>query len=59
MRSAVRTGWPICGGSWTMPWPDLTALGRELAAVTASCQGGAIAECRFIEASAPAVDDRV
>jgi Cu(I)-responsive transcriptional regulator len=33
---------------------DLTALRRELSALVASCKGGAIAECRILEALAPA-----
>lgn len=33
---------------------DLTALRRELSAVVASCGGGTVAECRIIEALAPA-----
>lgn len=32
---------------------DLTALGRELKAVIASCSGGTVAECRIIEALGP------
>ncbi|WP_188053867.1 MerR family transcriptional regulator [Sphingosinithalassobacter sp. CS137] len=33
---------------------DLTALRRELAEVVDSCRGGSIAECRILEALAPA-----
>jgi Cu(I)-responsive transcriptional regulator len=33
---------------------DLTALRRELKAVIDSCDGGTVAECRIIEALAPA-----
>ncbi len=33
---------------------DLTALQRELAALLQSCSGGAVAECRIIEALGPA-----
>lgn len=33
---------------------DLTALRRELKAVIESCDGGTVAECRIIEALAPA-----
>lgn len=33
---------------------DLTALRRELKAVTEACDGGTVAECRIIEALAPA-----
>ena len=33
---------------------DLTALRRELAQVIKSCQGGTTAECRILEALAPA-----
>lgn len=32
---------------------DLTALGRELSALIASCGGGTVADCRIIEALAP------
>lgn len=33
---------------------DLTALRRELGALIASCDGGTVAECRILEALAPA-----
>jgi Cu(I)-responsive transcriptional regulator len=33
---------------------DLTALRRELAAAISSCAGGTVAECRILEAFAPA-----
>ncbi len=33
---------------------DLTALRRELSALIASCEGGTVAECRILEALAPA-----
>ncbi|GLV23851.1 MerR family transcriptional regulator [Sphingobium sp. TomTYG45] len=33
---------------------DLRALRRELGAVIASCEGGTVAECRILEALAPA-----
>ncbi|MCD7099739.1 helix-turn-helix domain-containing protein [Stenotrophomonas sp. MMGLT7] len=33
---------------------DLTALDRELNALLASCRGGRVAECRILEALAPA-----
>lgn len=33
---------------------DLTALRRELGAVIASCEGGTVAQCRILEALAPA-----
>lgn len=33
---------------------DLTALRRELNALIASCDGGTVAECRILEALAPA-----
>lgn len=35
---------------------DLTALRRELSALLASCGGGRVAECRILEAFAPADD---
>lgn len=35
---------------------DLTALRRELSAVIASCGGGTVADCRIIEALAPATE---
>ncbi len=34
---------------------DLSALRRELSALIASCDGGTVAECRILEALAPAV----
>ncbi len=33
---------------------DLSALRRELSALIASCDGGTVAECRILEALAPA-----